>query len=1058
MCNFRILFALSFALNTAATDLALENKLKSDNVERAFDNFIIQIERFSDKEQSLQWLKLQNRLSKEIYKDYVFQVHYFYTNTRRTVTIDTVDIDEAPAYYFKNFVGMDNNNIIPITVFLPKSALEQGVKVPVAFYTHGGPSSVVYPAGHNEIFPLLAGNGYAIVAPNYRGSSLTKKYEEQIENNFPEYILEDIDTVLQWISQQDYFDSNKILLTGISFGSYINLLSLPSTSTHFIGAALLKTKFEAEKRFGKGKTETSLSVFTRLGEISPQLPIFVGHGVRDEENSINAALNFATNARKHFINFAEHYVKHGNHHLVGVTNSEIGPCELAGDVEQNFKALKQIVRHLEKGINKDELYTYLATLNDFFYSVLRPRARDCAHWPVIPAAETTEEEILAHKIFCRTVINKANIANQVKMPRIPPNFASHLTSAPYSQTEAHLKLILGHEYVEGDLEKNVDLFFEYYEKNKLVIMKNHYRFLEESLQTEFEELEQINPSDDLLQIARKHRLSVKEVLAPIIASSKRRLALNADILSNEILLVHQNYNNPLLKNLVLQIIAKEKENPGAIVMYSGITKKVGMIVDLYTEAEKLLSMNPEKNATHMRMLENAFLSIISLQSLLKVTDQLSSANPQGAYNYLGDFQKVALSAQYSVFGGFRYWGVSSLLRYFYNDKGGKEFSIEELLLRFFAMLGMRFPEGAEEHIRLYYQPIFEKYLASNRGRFLQFFVDAKSINRFAYNSEVYGFPLDLKFSPDDAESHEPLPLLTRLRFDPLYCETKLKQNRHQFKHQTNAERRDIYADHNKFIVYDMVESRAFLDRDILNDVVVNDYSLNEISPEYKTVLAKQLYADMALWFEQSPTLPDTLMLEQAPLCKLFDCAMYGEYGVHPQRKESAAETDYETMRLRNEINAEPSIFDALLRNLFRVADRILLDKNSKGEKVSVNHYGLLAIIFAKNSNALQWLINNAIINTDDIYEVVAKLAPSQDWQSLGWFFSFCSLNQRFLDGDTILTRSLKEKNYVCAAALIVLGAPIDEDVDRLGQTARALIENCENEQFKQWYNNFVNRP
>jgi hypothetical protein len=374
-----------------------------------------------------------------------------------------------------------------------------------------------------------------------------------------------------------------------------------------------------------------------------------------------------------------------------------------------------------------------------------------------------------------------------------------------------------------------------------------------------------------------------------------------------------------------------------------------------------------------------------------------------------------------------------------------------LLLRFFSVLGVRFPEGAEEHIKLYYQPIFKLLEPGNRGRMIQMFVDKKFINTLAYNAEVFGFPLSLELLTNTPTTH-PLPLITMLRDDPIYCESKLKRNRNQFTNQTNAERKGLFSYHNRIKYFDMIEARVFLDPEIM--VHINSYNLKEPSANYYAALHQQLRDDLALWIEQNPALIDAHFVERPPLCKLFDYVSFGEHGVHEPKHVPEPEPDYSMHVLAKKLGKKPTIFDAINERQYHVAEKLFKRWAVKKEGELINLGEFSALIHKGDSTAVQWLLEKDYFRAEIVYFVAKLLSKAADWPRLSWFLEIVSPNLAYADGDTVLHRLLKESDYVAASGLIGQGADLDI-ADCHGQTARFLCEQSDHEEFKDWFNGFV---
>ena len=98
---------------------------------------------------------------------------------------------------------------------------------PVLIDIHGGPEAQHRPGW--DPFTQFAVNelGYAVVAPNVRGSSgYGKSFLKLDDGVLREDAVKDIGSLVVWIGLQPAFDRNRILVMGSSYGGYMALASL----------------------------------------------------------------------------------------------------------------------------------------------------------------------------------------------------------------------------------------------------------------------------------------------------------------------------------------------------------------------------------------------------------------------------------------------------------------------------------------------------------------------------------------------------------------------------------------------------------------------------------------------------------------------------------------------------------------------------------------------------------------------------------------------------------------------------------------------------------------
>ncbi|HYB32811.1 MAG TPA: prolyl oligopeptidase family serine peptidase [Steroidobacteraceae bacterium] len=98
---------------------------------------------------------------------------------------------------------------------------------PVVIDIHGGPESQYRPEWDPFVQFLVNELGYAVVAPNVRGSSGYGKSFLALDNGLlREDALRDIGSLLVWIGAQPTFDRERVAVMGGSYGGYMALASL----------------------------------------------------------------------------------------------------------------------------------------------------------------------------------------------------------------------------------------------------------------------------------------------------------------------------------------------------------------------------------------------------------------------------------------------------------------------------------------------------------------------------------------------------------------------------------------------------------------------------------------------------------------------------------------------------------------------------------------------------------------------------------------------------------------------------------------------------------------
>ncbi|MFO7278055.1 MAG: S9 family peptidase [Pseudomonadota bacterium] len=107
---------------------------------------------------------------------------------------------------------------------------------PVVINIHGGPESQYRPGFEPFIQFLVNELGYAVVAPNVRGSSGYGKTFLRLDNGMlRQDAVKDIGSLLVWIGMQPDLDRERVVVMGGSYGGYMTLASLVAYSDRLRG-------------------------------------------------------------------------------------------------------------------------------------------------------------------------------------------------------------------------------------------------------------------------------------------------------------------------------------------------------------------------------------------------------------------------------------------------------------------------------------------------------------------------------------------------------------------------------------------------------------------------------------------------------------------------------------------------------------------------------------------------------------------------------------------------------------------------------------------------------
>jgi dipeptidyl aminopeptidase/acylaminoacyl peptidase len=140
--------------------------------------------------------------------------------------VDKVRFTGPPPRVAKNPTapGAKNPVVIPAYTFLPKKYLT-GTKLPLMVYAHGGVHGNVG-TNYINVFRELLQQGYAIIAPDYRGSiGYGREFWELIDYGGLE--IEDVFAGRQFmLENHDNLDPDRVGIMGFSHGGLITLMNL----------------------------------------------------------------------------------------------------------------------------------------------------------------------------------------------------------------------------------------------------------------------------------------------------------------------------------------------------------------------------------------------------------------------------------------------------------------------------------------------------------------------------------------------------------------------------------------------------------------------------------------------------------------------------------------------------------------------------------------------------------------------------------------------------------------------------------------------------------------
>ncbi len=140
---------------------------------------------------------------------------------------------EFPSFERENLHGRD----VPAYLYEPAGSGAGGAGThPVVIWLTGGADSPFRP-GFNADIQCLVSEGYAVIAPNLRGSAgYGKSYAALDEGRSRQDAVKDIGALLVWVRGQKTLDADHVVVAGAGYGGYLALSALADFGDRLRGA------------------------------------------------------------------------------------------------------------------------------------------------------------------------------------------------------------------------------------------------------------------------------------------------------------------------------------------------------------------------------------------------------------------------------------------------------------------------------------------------------------------------------------------------------------------------------------------------------------------------------------------------------------------------------------------------------------------------------------------------------------------------------------------------------------------------------------------------------
>jgi len=135
--------------------------------------------------------------------------------------IDSKIMTPAKRMSYKSRDGLDS----PAAMMVPATA--SGHKPPLVVMIHGGPNASGYGHGFNEEAQFFASRGYAVLMPDFRGTTgYGRSFVEAGDRQWGRAMQDDITDGVRWAIDQGIVDAERVCLFGWSYGGYAALMGL----------------------------------------------------------------------------------------------------------------------------------------------------------------------------------------------------------------------------------------------------------------------------------------------------------------------------------------------------------------------------------------------------------------------------------------------------------------------------------------------------------------------------------------------------------------------------------------------------------------------------------------------------------------------------------------------------------------------------------------------------------------------------------------------------------------------------------------------------------------
>jgi dipeptidyl aminopeptidase/acylaminoacyl peptidase len=230
----------------------------------------------------------------------------------------------------KDIISYEARDGIKIEGYLTLPTNQASTNLPTVILPHGGPMARDY--GNFDYWSqMLANQGYAVLQPNFRGSSgYGYAFEMSALQNWGGEMQNDLQDAAHWMIEQGYTDKNRVCMVGASYGGYAALMSVVKHPETFKCAASFAPVTDLEAVVAKARYFTNKEIVrAQFGTDSDHLeaqsplnyaskvkrPILLIHGTDDKVVPVSHSREMYDELKDHNKDVKYIELEDGNHNL-----------------------------------------------------------------------------------------------------------------------------------------------------------------------------------------------------------------------------------------------------------------------------------------------------------------------------------------------------------------------------------------------------------------------------------------------------------------------------------------------------------------------------------------------------------------------------------------------------------------------------------------------------------------------------------------------------------------------------------------------------------------------